>query len=95
MQTQAEEKEAYSYASAAHSNVVVETIKNAEDGKGTVIRMYESENAYTKTKLTVNADFEKAYICNLLEETEGEAAVSGKEIEVVLKPYEVVTVKIV
>lgn len=57
--------------------------------------MYESENAYTKTKLTVNAAFEKAYICNLLEETESEAAVSGKEIEVVLKPYEVVTVKVV
>ncbi|MDE7185428.1 MAG: alpha-mannosidase, partial [Lachnospiraceae bacterium] len=95
VQTQTEEKEAFSYASAVHANVIVETIKNAEDGSGTVIRMYESENAYTKTKLTVNADFEKAYICNLLEETESEAAVSGKEIEVVLKPYEVVTVKVV
>ena len=73
----------------------VETIKRAEDGEGTVIRMYESENAYTKTKLTVNADFKKAFICNLLEETECEASVSGKQIEVVLKPYEVVTVKLV
>ncbi len=95
VQTKTAAKEAFSYASVAHANVVVETIKNAEDGKGTVIRMYESENAYTKTKLTVNAAFEKAYICNLLEETESEAAVSGKEIEVVLKPYEVVTVKVV
>ena len=56
--------------------------------------MYESENALTKTKLTVNTNFSKAYICNLLEETECEAAVDGKEIEVVLKPYEVVTVKV-
>ena len=56
--------------------------------------MYESENAYTKTKLTVNTDFNKAYICNLLEETACEAAVAGKVIDVVLKPYEVVTVKI-
>ena len=95
VQTKTAAKEAFSYASVAHANVVVETIKNAEDGKGTVIRMYESENAYTKTKLTVNAAFEKAYICNLLEETESEAAVTGKEIEVVLKPYEVVTVKVV
>ncbi len=95
MQTQTAEQEAYSYASVAHANVIIETIKNAEDGKGTVIRMYESENAYTRTRLTVNADFEKAYICNLLEETEHEAAVAGKEIEVVLKPYEVVTVKVV
>lgn len=94
VQTQAAEKEAYSYASVAHANVIIETVKNAEDGDGTVIRMYESENAYTKTKLTVNTDFEKAYICNLLEEAECEAAVTGSEIAVVLKPYEVVTVKV-
>ena len=82
----------FSYASVAHRNVVLETIKQAEDGDGVVIRMYESENSLTKTKLTVNTAFEKAYICNLLEETESEAAVSGNSIDVVLKPYEVVTV---
>lgn len=85
----------FSCASAAHDNVVIETIKQAECGDGIVIRMYESENAYTKTKLTVGVPFEKAYICNLLEETESEASVNGNEIEVVLKPYEVVTVKLV
>ncbi|MDE7331924.1 MAG: alpha-mannosidase [Lachnospiraceae bacterium] len=84
----------YSYASVAHPNVVLETIKKAEDGKGTVLRMYEAENAYTRTKLTVNAEFEKAYICNLLEEIQSEAAVEGNVIDVVLKPYEVVTVLI-
>ena len=94
VQAQTEEKETYSFACVAHDNVIIETVKHAEDGNGTVIRMYESENAYTKTKLTVNTDFNKAYICNLLEETACEAAVAGKVIDVVLKPYEVVTVKI-
>lgn len=74
--------------------MILETVKRAEDGEGTVIRMYESENALTKTKLTVNAPFEQAWICNLLEERERQAAVCGNEIEVVLKPYEVVTVLI-
>lgn len=95
VQSQTKASEAFSYASVTNANVIVETIKRAEDGEGIIVRMYESENAYTKTKLTVNADFKKAFICNLLEETEHEAVVSGKEIEVVLKPYEVVTVKIV
>ena len=72
-----------------------ETVKKAEDGNGTVIRMYESENAFTRTKVTVDADFAKAYVCNLLEETEAEAEVNGKEISVTLKPYEVVTLKLV
>ena len=51
VQTQAEEKETYSFASVAHANVIIETIKKAEDGNGTIIRMYESENAYTKSTL--------------------------------------------
>lgn len=87
-----ENRGAYSFASVDRPNVVLETVKRAEDGDGIVVRMYESENALTKAKLTVNADFEKAYICNPLEETEGEAAVNGNVIDVVLKPYEVVTV---
>lgn len=95
VETGTETKPAYSFASVDASNVIMETVKNAEDGEGTVIRMYESENSYTKTKLTVNAEFKKAFICNLLEETESEAFVNGNEIEVVLKPYEVVTVKLV
>ncbi len=89
------EKKSACFAAAAASNVILETVKKAEDGNGIVLRMYESENAYTKTTLTVDTDFEKAYICNLLEEEEQEAQVNGKEIHVVLKPYEVVTVKLV
>ena len=90
-----EAPESGSFAAVKASNVIIETIKQAEDGKGVVLRMYESENSYTKTVVTVNADFEKAYVCNLLEEEEQEAQVKGKEIAVALKPYEVVTLKLV
>ncbi|MCI8358661.1 MAG: alpha-mannosidase [Lachnospiraceae bacterium] len=82
----------YSFASVAHANVVLETVKKAEDGNGIILRLYESENAYTKTKLIVNTSFEKAYMCNLLEEIEGEAVSEGNAVDVVLKPYEIVTV---
>lgn len=84
----------YSFASVSHSNVVIETIKRAEDGNGIIIRMYESENAYTKTKLMVNNGFKEAYICNLLEEEAYRADTEENIIYVVLKPYEVVTVKV-
>lgn len=84
----------YSFASVLHSNVIIETVKRAEDGNGIIIRMYESENAYTKTKLTVHTDFTEVYICNLLEEEIDRAHTEGNVIDVTLKPYEVVTVKI-
>ncbi len=94
VRTHTQAVEAYSFASVDQPNIVIETIKQAEDGTGTVIRMYESENAYTKAKLTVNKEFAQAEICNLLEEPKSKAAVSANVIDVVLKPYEVVTVKI-
>lgn len=90
----AQAQKEYSLASVNCPNVVIETVKRAEDGEGMIIRMYESENAYTKAKLTVNRTFKKAQICNLLEEEESTAPVSGQVIDVTLKPYEVVTVKI-
>ena len=76
-------------------NVVLETIKAAEDGIGTILRLFESENAKTKVKLVVNKDFSKAYICNLLEQEEQEISVEGNQIEILCKPYEIVTVKVV
>ena len=94
VQTGTEAGKEYSFASVDRDNVMIETVKRAEDGKGTVIRLYESENAYTKAKLTVNTNFSRAYICNLLEETEYEAGADGNVIDVILKPYEVVTVKV-
>ena len=93
-QTNTAAGEEYSFASVDRENVVLETIKRAEDKDGTILRLYESENAYTKAKLTVHSSFAKAYICNLLEETEYETTVEENVIDVVLKPYEVVTVRI-
>ena len=94
VQPGAEAGKNYSFASVNRPNVVIETIKQAESGRGTVIRMYESENSLTRARLTVNKPFEKAWICNLLEEEESEAHAEGNVIDVTLKPYEVVTVKI-
>ena len=73
----------------------METVKAAEDGRGIIFRLYESENSLTKTRLTVNRAFTKAYICNLLEEEVSEVQVDGNTVNFVCKPYEIVTVKVV
>ena len=84
-----------SKASVDRSNVVLETIKCAESGHGIIIRMYESENALTKTNLVVEGNYNKAFACNLLEEEEAELELKDGVVCVQLKPYEVVTVKLV
>ena len=95
MNAQDKEEHRFCFAEVQAPNIVIETIKRAEDGNGTIIRMYESENALTRTKITVNTEFTKAYICNLLEQEMQEAEVNGKEVSLLFKPYEIVTLELV
>ena len=85
---------AVSFASVNKRNVVLETVKAAEDGEGTVLRLYECENARTKVTLTVPADTKSAYLTNLLEEIESELPVENGKVTFTIKPYEIITVLI-
>ena len=85
---------AVSFASVNKRNVILETVKAAEDGEGTVLRLYECENARTKVTLTVPADTKSAYLTNLLEEIESELPVEDGKVTFTIKPYEIITVLI-
>ena len=82
----------FSFAGVEQSNVVLETVKQAENGDGTVLRLYESENARTKTVLRLPAGVTKAYSCNLLEEIEEELAIQDGKVCFLTKPYEIKTI---
>lgn len=84
----------YSIVGVNRENVILETVKRAEDGDGIILRMYESENALTRAELTVNRPFSRAYLCNLLEEIQEEVPTDGNKVAVTCKPYEVVTVRL-
>ena len=50
------------------SNVIIDTVKLAEDGTGDIIlRMFESMQASEDVELTVNLPFDKAYITDMME----------------------------
>lgn len=83
---------AFSFASVDHDNVVLETVKQAESGDGVVLRMYECQNARTKTTLTVPASCTKAYITNLMEDVEQELPVENGKVTFTIKPFEVMTI---
>ena len=51
-------------------NVVVETIKQAEDGNGVIVRLYESMRQRGPVNLTVNFDLSEVWRTNLLEENQ-------------------------
>ena len=81
-----------SYASVDQRNVILETVKEAENGSGTVLRLYEFENARTKTVLHVPAGVTRAYSTNLLEEIEEELPVENGQVAFTIKPYEIKTI---
>ncbi len=80
-----------SYASVDRSNVILETIKQAEEGEGTVLRLYESENARTKVKVTLPQGAKQVYLTDLLEHAESELPVEDGTVTLVIKPYEILT----
>ena len=82
----------FSFASVAQKNVILETVKQAENGDGTVLRLYEAENARTKTALTLPAGVKHAYETNLLEEIQTELPVADGKVSFMMKPFEIKTI---
>ena len=81
-----------SFASVNKRNVILETVKAAENGEGTVLRLYECENARTKVTVTLPEGTKAAYLTNLLEEIESELDVVDNAVTFTIKPYEIITV---
>ncbi len=83
---------AYSFAAVDQDNVVLETVKQAEDGNGTILRLYECQNARTRTALRVPEGTAKAYSTNLLEEIGEELPVVDGQVTFTIQPYEIKTI---
>jgi alpha-mannosidase len=77
-----------SIASVDNPAIVIETIKPAESGKGTVIRMYESLGQPATTALTVSFTHRTAHETNLLEEPGKPATLDN----LVFRKFEIKTV---
>ncbi len=74
------------------NHVMVETIKQAEDEKAWVIRLYETNQQRKKAAhLKFARPIRKAVECNLIEQPLGPAKLDGGSIEFSIGPYEIKT----
>ncbi len=73
---------------------VIESIKAAEDGKGIIIRIYESAGADTSVTLIPNFRFQRASVVDLMENEVTECSVMSGVVSAQLKPYEILSIKI-
>jgi alpha-mannosidase len=86
---------AHSFCSIDHPNVLLSTIKHAEDGDGTIVRLLETEGL----DATVIVDlpflgFQRAFRTNLAEEGGTQLDVEGSRFAIHLGPWCAATVRL-
>ncbi|MFO8007485.1 MAG: glycoside hydrolase family 38 C-terminal domain-containing protein [Candidatus Brocadiia bacterium] len=76
-------------------NVIIETVKPAEDGSGDIIvRLYESMRTATDCVLHTTLPVQRAEQTNMLEEKEADLEVTGDGIPLTFRPFEIKTVRL-
>jgi len=75
--------------------VVVETVKRAEDGNGIIVRLYENQRNRGKFTLQTGFALAQAYHCNLLEENETQLPVQDDQVQLDVRPYEIITLRLI
>jgi len=85
-----------SYLSVDNDNIIIDTVKMAEDGSGDIIvRLYESKKAAASTKLHVAfAKKFKATSCDMLENVKSKLSVANGAIDLAFRAFEIKTVRI-
>ena len=89
--TGGEAAEPRSLASVDDPNLVLDTVKRAEDSDALVLRLYEAHGARGVARVRLGMPFQAARRANLLEDPGDEVPVEGGEIAVPYRPYEIVT----
>jgi hypothetical protein len=78
-----------------HPNVVLVTWKRAEDDQGTILRLVETNGTLGTVRIEAPIlNLRSAWICNAMEKNERPVPVSGHSLEIPVKPFEIVTLRL-
>lgn len=87
-----------SFISLSENNIVLETVKFAEENnsKDIIIRLYENSNAMTNCEIKFDLGFEvkEVYYTDMLENEIEKITVADNEAEIKFSGFEVVTIKV-
>lgn len=72
-------------------NVVIETIKKAEDSDEIVLRLYEAEDKGTVCMLSAGFAIDQCMEANLMEQPEQKLCADGNTVKLTFKPFEIKT----
>lgn len=81
----------WSMISVDKKNIIIEVVKQSEDGKGIIVRAYESAGGQTKAKFNVGFNAKAVYECSLMEDERIEVPCKDNSVECVFSPFEIKT----
>ncbi len=84
----------YSVLEIDSDHVICETVKEEEDGEGTILRLYEYKNMRDHVSLQLGMDVKEAYLCDMMENELCELGICDGRIEVDIKGFEILTIKV-
>ncbi len=84
----------YSMLSLDCDNVILETVKESEDGEDLIVRFFETKNKRTATTLTLGFSAKTVTLVNLMEKGNTELPIDGNKVHLTVKPFEIITLKI-
>jgi len=76
------------------SSIIVETIKQGQDGSSMIVRLYESSGTRTPAALTFSLEVAAAELVDLMEQNGELLTVKDNSLTLVFKPFEILTLKI-
>ena len=82
---------AISLINSSAENVIVETVKKAENGEGTVVRLYECYNRRSAVTVSCAGEIGRVRECDLMENPLADVEVQGHEFTFEIRPYEIKT----
>jgi len=75
--------------------VTLLTWKRAEDGDGTILRLQDTAGEASNIRIhSPFLTFERAWLCNLLEDNQAEIKIHGEDLSVPIKPFQVLTLRL-
>lgn len=84
-----------SLLACSQDHVVIETIKQAEDGNGLIVRLYESQRRRGLVTLRAGFPLAAAWRANLLEENQASLAVEANEVRFEIRPFQIITLRLI
>ncbi len=86
---------AFEFASLDTENVILETVKKAEDEDAWILRLYESkQHRCDKVTLRFGRPVSRVVACNLMEEEEQAVDHTSESLTFAIAPYEILTYKV-